>query len=77
MIDSGLLPGQAATAAEEQVKRMEQVVPFTTNDVVDAKYAGKKRLGEAVTGVARGGAGETYTDPEKERRYQEWKARQK
>lgn len=77
MIDSGLLPGQAATAAEEQVKRMEQVVPFTTNDVVDAKYAGRKRLGEAVTGVARGGAGETYADPEKERRYQEWKARQK
>ena len=77
MIDSGLLPGQAAEAARQQVKRMEEVVPFTTNDVVDAKYAGKKRLGEAVTGVARGGAGETYADPEKERRYQEWKARQK
>ena len=76
MIDSGLLPGQAAEAAKQQVKRMEEVVPFTTNDVVDAKYAGRKRLGEAVTGVARGGGGETYADPEKERRYQEWKARQ-
>jgi hypothetical protein len=76
MIDSGLLPGQAAEAAKQQVKRMEEVVPFTTNDVVDAKYAGRKRLGEAVTGVAQGGAKETYADPEKERRYQEWKARQ-
>lgn len=77
LIDSGLLPGQAAEAARQQVKRMEEVVPFTTNDVVDAKYAGRKRLGEAVTGVARGAGGDTYADPEKERRYQEWKARQK
>lgn len=47
MVESGLLPGQQAKAAQEQIERMERAVPFTTNDVVEAGFAGKKTLGDA------------------------------
>jgi len=47
MVESGLLPGQQAKAAQEQIERMERAVPFTTNDVVEAGFAGKKTLGGA------------------------------
>jgi len=47
MVESGLLPGQQAKAAQEQIERMEKAIPFTTNDVVEAEFAGKKTLGGA------------------------------
>lgn len=47
MIESGLLPAQQAKAAEEQILRFEKAVPFTTNDVIQARFAGKKTVGEA------------------------------
>jgi len=51
MVNSGLLPKQAADAAAIQVERMEKAIPFTTNDVVNAMYGDKKTLGEASQGV--------------------------
>jgi hypothetical protein len=51
MVNSGLLPKQAGDAAQVQVERMEKAIPFTTNDVVEAMYGGKKTLGEASQGV--------------------------
>jgi len=53
MVESGLLPKQQADAAEEQIRRFEKAVPFTTNDVVQARYAGKKTIGEATSEVAK------------------------
>jgi len=47
MVESGLLPGQQAKAAQEQIERFEKIIPFTTNDVVEAEFAGKKTLGGA------------------------------
>jgi hypothetical protein len=47
MVESGLLPGQQAKAAQEQIERFERIIPFTTNDVVEAEFAGKKTLGGA------------------------------
>lgn len=75
MIDSGLLPAQQATAAQEQVERMERAIPFTTDDVVTAITRGRPALGPAAAAVAKPQA-QPYTDPEKERRYQEWKRSQ-
>ena len=51
MVNSGLLPKQAGEAAAVQVERMERAIPFTTNDVVEAMYGGKKTLGEASQSV--------------------------
>jgi len=51
MVNSGLLPKQAGDAAKVQVERMEKAIPFTTNDVVDAMYGGKKTLAESSQGV--------------------------
>jgi hypothetical protein len=51
MVNSGLLPKQAGEAAQVQVERMEKAIPFTTNDVVEAMYGGKKTLQEASQGV--------------------------
>lgn len=51
MVNSGLLPKQAGEAAAVQVERMEKAIPFTTNDVVEAMYGGKKTLGEASQSV--------------------------
>ena len=47
MIESGLLPGQQAQAAQEQVIRMEKAIPYTTGDVINAITKGKKTMGEA------------------------------
>ena len=47
MVNSGLLPKQAGDAAQVQVERMEKAIPFTTNDVVEAMYGGKKTLSES------------------------------
>jgi hypothetical protein len=57
MIDSGLLPSQQATAAQEQVERMEKAIPYTTDDVVNAITAGRRTLGTGTTGVGSRGAG--------------------
>lgn len=51
MVNSGLMPPQASEAAKVQVERMEKAIPFTTNDVVEAMYGGKKTLGEASQSV--------------------------
>ena len=47
MVESGLLPAQQAAAAKEQIDRFEKAVPFTTSDVVQARFGGKKTIGEA------------------------------
>lgn len=72
MVESGLLPGQQAKAAEEQILRFEKAVPFTTNDVVQAKFGGKKTIGEASQEIVTPKGDSTYSDAEKEARYQKW-----
>ena len=47
MVESGLLPAQQAAAAKEQIERFEKAIPFTTSDVVQARFGGKKTIGEA------------------------------
>jgi hypothetical protein len=54
MIDSGLLPDKQATAAQEQVKRMERAIPFTTDDVVTAITRGRPALGPAAAAAVVG-----------------------
>ena len=51
MVNSGLMPQQASEAAKVQVQRMEKAIPFTTDDVVNAMYGGKKTLAESSQGV--------------------------
>ena len=51
MVNSGLMPPQASKAAEVQVQRMEKAIPFTTDDVVEAMYGGKKTLAESSKNV--------------------------
>ena len=72
MVESGLLPGQQAKAAEEQIRRFEKAVPFTTNDVIQAKFGGKKTIGEASQEIVTPQGDSTYADAEKEARYQKW-----
>lgn len=47
MVESGLLPDKQGKAAQEQIERMERAIPFTTNDVIQARFGGKKTIGEA------------------------------
>jgi len=53
MVESGLLPGQQAKAAQEQIERMEKAIPFTTNDVIEARFGNKKTLGGATAIVSK------------------------
>lgn len=53
MIASGLFPAQQATAAQEQVDRMERAIPYTTDDVVNAIARGRRTIGTGTTGVAQ------------------------
>jgi len=74
MIESGLLPEQQAKAAEEQIKRFEKAVPFTTSDVVKAQFGGKRTLGEATAEAASpraGGAGWSNADEARLRELEE------
>ena len=59
MVESGLLPGQQAQAAQEQIQRMERAIPFTTNDVIEARFGGKKTLGGATAIVSKPKVGTT------------------
>ena len=72
MVESGLLPGQQAKAAQEQIERMEKAIPFTTNDVIQARFGGKKTIGEASKEVVTPKGEGVYADPGKEARYQKW-----
>jgi hypothetical protein len=53
MIESGLLPAQQAKAAQEQIQRMEKAIPFTTNDVIEARFGGQRSIGEASAEAAK------------------------
>jgi hypothetical protein len=77
LIESGLMPKQQADVADGLVKRMEKAIPYTTSDVINAtmRKPGKETISEAGERITGGGTS-AYSDPEKERRYQEWKARQ-
>jgi hypothetical protein len=74
LIDSGLMPKQQTDTAAALVKRIESAIPYTTDEVVKAAYKGKGKetMGEAGARVAAPKVAETYSDPEKERRYQEY-----
>jgi hypothetical protein len=72
LIESGLLPEQMTTAAAEQVARMERAIPFTTNDVVAATTKGKKTFGKESEEAVFKSKPQTYSDPDKEARYQQW-----
>lgn len=83
-IDAGLMTPQQGVVAQKLVDRIKKVVPYDTTEVVKAyrQSLGIKTptLGEtaakAVAGPTQAPAGGPYSDPEKERRYQEWKAKQ-
>jgi hypothetical protein len=77
LVESGLMPKQQADVADGLVKRMEKAIPYTTSDVINAtmRKPGKETISEAGQRITGGGAS-SYSDPEKERRYQEWKAGQ-
>ncbi|MGV2434601.1 MAG UNVERIFIED_CONTAM: hypothetical protein LVT10_06705 [Anaerolineae bacterium] len=73
-IESGTLtPGQAQ-AATGLINRINQAIPYTTIEVIQAgRQSGKPTIGEVTQqAVKGGGATEAYSDPEKEKRYQEW-----
>ena len=53
MCSSDLMPKQQADVAEGLVKRIEKVIPYTTNDVIDAAYGGKQTIGQKSTDVAK------------------------
>jgi hypothetical protein len=72
MVESGLLPAQQGAAAKEQIERMERAIPFTTNDVIQARFGGKKTIGEASQEIVAPQGGSAYKDPDKEARYQKW-----
>jgi hypothetical protein len=48
-----LLPKQQTDAAREQIDRFEKAVPFTTQDVVEARFGNKKTLGETSEKIAK------------------------
>ena len=77
LIESGLMPKQQADVADGLVKRMEKAIPYTTSDVINAtmRKPEKETISEAGERITGGGTS-AYSDPEKERRYQEWKAGQ-
>jgi len=58
LIDSGLMPKQQAEVARKLTKRIEQAIPYTTQEVVDAAYGGKGKqtiseAGQAVVDKGR------------------------
>jgi len=58
LIDSGLMPKQQAEVARKLTKRIEQAIPYTTQEVVEAAYGGKGKqtitqAGEAVIDKGR------------------------
>jgi len=72
MIASGLFPQQMSKAAKEQIERMEKVIPFTTNDVVDAITKGRPTMGASTTAAAAG-AKSFASEAEAEKAFKEGK----
>jgi hypothetical protein len=54
LIDSGLMPPQQKQVAQQLVDRIEKTIPYTTNDVIDAKFSGRKSSGEASREIVAG-----------------------
>jgi hypothetical protein len=46
MIEAGLLPKQQAETALNVLERVKQAIPFTTDDVMQARFAGRQTIAE-------------------------------
>ena len=75
VVDSGLMPPQQQQVAADLIKRIERAIPFTNEDIISAQFGGRETLGQQGGRIAAKPT-EAYSDPEKERRYQEWKRSQ-
>jgi hypothetical protein len=54
LIDSGLMPAQQAGVARGLLQRIDQAIPYTTNDVVSAlNPKGKTTIGESSQNIAK------------------------
>jgi hypothetical protein len=55
LIASGLLKPEQVVEANRLVAKMEQVVPYTVNEVMDARYAGKTNYGQSMKNIVEKG----------------------
>jgi hypothetical protein len=73
-LDSGLLPAQQSGTAKKLLERMDKAIPFTTQEVMDAHYAGAgENIGQMGKRVSSKNAAPTWTDAD-EKRLQELEA---
>jgi hypothetical protein len=55
LVASGLMKPEQVAEANRLITKIEQVVPYTTNEVMDARYAGKNNYGQSMQNVVEKG----------------------
>lgn len=55
LVASGLMKPEQVAEANRLITKIEQVVPYTTNEVMDARYAGKTNYGQSMQNVVEKG----------------------
>lgn len=55
LVASGLMKPEQVVEANRLITKIEQVVPYTTNEVMDARYAGKTNYGQSMQNVVERG----------------------
>ena len=55
LVASGLMKPEQVVEANRLITKIEQVVPYTTNEVMDARYAGKTNYGQSMQNVVEKG----------------------
>jgi hypothetical protein len=55
LIASGLMKPEQVAEANRLIAKIEQVVPYTTNEVMDARYAGKTNYGQSMQNIVEKG----------------------
>jgi hypothetical protein len=55
LVASGLMKPEQVAEANRLIAKIEQVVPYTTNEVMDARYAGKTNYGQSMQNVVEKG----------------------
>jgi len=73
LITSGLLTKEQAQTAQGLVERLERAIPYTTDDVINAKFGGKQTIGEKSQSIVEQGR----LNQEKAQRLRELEAKEK
>ena len=55
LVASGLMKPEQVAEANRLITKIEQVVPYTTNEVMDARYAGKTNYGQSMQNIVEKG----------------------